>query len=187
MQFRFCIISLFLAILPAIYQPNLQAKSLEALDIKQSPDKPTWTAFMQSSDQERQDLWSYHANQGKSLENWSWEWRIAWLKVCIRTPSPYCSRIFYQGAVDQAAVVRGETASLLGKRFADSQNKDVVDLLIYSYDLPNRYRHPNPLFVEKRILFALKQIGGERALRLAAKRAKSKEKTWSYWKKLNRF
>ena len=142
---------------------------------------------MGSSSAFRRDFWNYHAKNGSDLAQWSWEWRLGWLKSCALEKDDYCSRIFRSALKDKAAIVRAEAAALLGERFAGSQDQTIIRLLTDSYESPANTRNDKPLFTQYRILYALNQIGGKKADEAASRLAAGHSLTANYLTKLTRF
>lgn len=172
---------------PQIDASALDSYELETINISQKPSDETWRAFMKSSSQFRSEFWQYYAKSGKKLRDWSWEWRLGWLKTCILESNNYCSDIFKEALSDHAVIVRAEAASLLGERFDASQNTKIIQLLSSAYKSKQNSRNGKPLFVQFRILYAIKQIGGSYAVETANKLAAIHPATANYLEKLTIF
>lgn len=142
----------------------IYGKDLETFSIQKSPSPGDWQSFLSSSSIDRKELWHYNHQRGTLLKDWAWEWRLAWIKTCIVDSSPYCSDIFTQALFDQAAVVRGEAALLLGKRFSNSKNPLLLSTLKKAYAHQMNYKKGKPSFVQVKILDAIRRIQGELAV-----------------------
>ena len=163
------------------------ADSYEVFPIGESPKPSEWKLFMSMEMSESQKLWQYHKNRGKKITDWAWEWRLGWVRKCILGTDEFCVKILQEGLRDKALVVRAETATLIGQRFASSGHKPAIELLIQSYRNPSNFRNNKPLWVQYRILEAIKRIGGPDAPGIASKLAGEHASTKSYWIKTNRF
>lgn len=160
--------------------------SLESFDFRKEPAKADWRYFLKAPEISRQKLWGYHVGQGHQLRDWSWGWRLGWVRACSDSQEEYCGQIMAQALGDKAMVVRAEAATRLGRRFDGSQDAKVTGLLVKAYDNKGNVRNGKPLFVQNRILFALHQIGGKDALAVGEKLAASHPQTREYWQRLAR-
>jgi len=153
---------------------------------EEAPDEADWRYFHLLPESERRRLWTLQSKAGKQLKDWSWGWRLGWIRSCANVEEDYCNEIMRQGLRDRALVVRAEAATQLGRSFAGSRDPEIVELLQQAYLHRGNLRRGKPLYVQERILFALKQVGGRKAVatgsRLAGKHPEAKD----YWKKLNR-
>jgi len=161
-------------------------KTLLSISPSDRPLPYEWRNFQDSSPTLLMKLWQHHEKSGKDLQNWSWEWRMGWVKVCQTIPDPTCDRILHQALFDKALVVRAEAATKLGLRFEGSKNKNVVQILAKASQNKANYRGGNPLFVMHRILYALKLIDGEEASSAAQKITNKNASLKEYWLKLKK-
>jgi len=141
---------------------------------------------MKADDVWRKSLWSYYKIQGKNLSDWSWGWRMGWVRKCGVTRAKYCNSVLKQGLFDDAAVVRAESASRIGIKYRDTKSKKIIKLLGKAYRNQANYRRGKPLFVQQRILFAISSLGGKYAKKMGKKIAKSHNGNLAYWKKIDK-
>lgn len=166
-----------------------EAKSVEntqafELKISEPINKNDWAFFQQSGQAWRSKLWADFSAQGKALSEWSWSWRIAWVRTCARDPAQWCQELIRSALYDHALVVRAKAAQVWGERFAGSENPHAVEALVKAYHLTSNRRHNKPLFIQERILFAIKIIAGEENLKIAKGLAAQDASTEDYWNKL---
>jgi hypothetical protein len=154
------------------------------IPIDQAPQKSDWQYFMHADPDFRKKLWSYYEKQGKSLNDWSWEWRIGWVSTCIQSRESWCWNLYKAALFDQALVVRSEATVRIGERFKGSKNPAIIKLLSAAYKNPQNLRGGKPLFIQERILFAIQQIGGKQGIAVGKRLAKAHQSTAEYWKKL---
>ena len=152
--------------------------------MKLAPSRPDWQTFMQASDESRLKLWTYQTNRGRHLHDWSWGWRLGWVRACGRSEATFCAGVLQEALLDKAVVVRAEAASALGRRYEQSANPAVVRLLAEAYGNSRNLRRGKPLFVQRRILYALHQIGGDSALELGGTLAATDPSAMAYWQHL---
>lgn len=126
-----------------------------------------WQLFWKSSDAFRHDLWSFFSQQGVRFEDWSWTWRVGWLKVCQNSRLEWCKPILESGLFDKAAVVRAQAAISTGRYYHETNDPKILDLLAKSYQLPLNFRNKQPLFPCARLLEAIYGVGGLSATKLA--------------------
>ena len=161
------------------------SKALE-FNLNSAPARPDWQYFIQAPEAERERLWLYQTARGKHLRDWSWGWRLGWVRVCGKSQRPFCGTVLKEALFDRALVVRAEAATRIGRLYEGSHRSDVVKLLSAAFrDVRNR-RHGKPMFVQTRILYALRQIGGSEALRVGQQLANDHPLVRSYWEKLER-
>ncbi|NRA44686.1 MAG: hypothetical protein HRU09_07005 [Oligoflexales bacterium] len=153
-------------------------------DISKAATKEDWTFFMQSTTPWKRKLWQYHQRQGKSLGDWSWTWRSGWLQVCGQTPKKWCLQILQSALFDKALVIRAKAAQIWGRLYSGTGNSSIGDLLEKAYQLKANNRNGKPLFVKKRILFALKSIGGDKNLSKGKALVKTDSQMQAYWERL---
>ncbi len=163
-------------------RPN--PNSLEQFRWDQEPKKSDWRYFIKAAEADREKLWSYHVKAGHALGQWSWGWRLGWVRTCSESKADFCGRILRSALFDKALVVRGEAATRFGRRFDGSGNADAVTLLADAYRNEKNTRNGTPLYVQERILFALHEIGGAQAAKAGLRLAATHPTTTVYWKKL---
>ncbi|SMF34592.1 hypothetical protein [Pseudobacteriovorax antillogorgiicola] len=190
MNFRVLLSSCLFLLVAALSEVRLQARDkadkLELLPIDQSPKPSEWQLFMKLAIEDREAFWKYHKNRGKTLGDWAWEWRLAWVRVCGRSERLYCGEILERSLQDPAVVVRAEAATTIGTRFEGTGYKKAADLLVAAYLNPENHRNRKPLWVQFRILEAMKKIGGQDLMTKGTMLARQDPATLSYWKKLNK-
>ena len=172
------------AALWVVAAPALSAtkvSKLESFNIKSEPAPADWRFFLKAPEASRESLWAHHAKLGHHLREWSWGWRLGWVRTCAKSARVYCNDVLKEALFDRAAVVRGEAAARIGTRYEGTKRPDVTALLLDAGKLPGNYRNRTPLYVMQRILFALSQVGGETALSGAATLANAHPTTKKYW------
>lgn len=165
------------------YSSELE-KRLSSFDIGVQPRKADWQFFMSAAPAWQEGLWQYYKTRNQRLRAWAWGWRLAWVKACAKLESSCCQEILSDGVLDQALVVRAEAAKTIGRRFKKSQNKEALRLLASAYRNKANLRHGRPLYVQRYILYAIRQIGGELGLDQGLQLASSHPETKRYWEKL---
>lgn len=159
-------------------------KSLSSFDIGAEPSKSDWRYFIRAPERVREDLWLRKARAGKRLAQWSWGWRLGWVRVCGGSERAFCAEILQEALLDKALVVRAEAATRIGSRFAGSADARVVGLLEQAFRNKHNLRGGRPLFVQQRILYALHQIGDEGQRERATALAATHKDTQAYWRRL---
>lgn len=162
------------------------AQTAETFNIAAEPMPSDWKYFLNAPASFRQGLWQYNIERGKELKHWAWQWRLGWVRACTESADQYCQQIFKAALSDRAVVVRADAAARLGRRFAGTSNSWAAGLLLAAARDPRNLRHGQPLYIQQRILFALKQIGGSKNLLAAETIARANKKSAAYWDKLNR-
>lgn len=166
------------------YKSLMNSLQSPGFDISQAATKEDWTFFMQSTTPWKKRLWQYHLKQGKALGDWSWTWRSGWVQVCGKERVPWCLEILQDALFDKALVIRAKAAQIWGRLYSGTGNATVGGLLEKAYGLKANNRNGKPLFIKKRILFALKSIGGDKNLMKGRNLAKSNAQMLAYWEKL---
>jgi hypothetical protein len=85
---------------------------------------------------------------------------------------------------DEAAVVRAEAATRVGETWYQKPDHIMIESLASAYQHPGNRRHDRALFVERRILYALKDIGGDKAKSVAAKISSTSSDSRKYWRSI---
>jgi len=189
------VLSIFLTLLAlaapqasAIVGPSLNQSpkvSVEAFNIAAEPSSVDWKYFLNATPSFRQGLWQYHLNRGKSFKDWAWQWRLGWVRACSEVSDRYCEAVFKSALIDKAVVVRADAASRLGRLYEGTGSNWAANLLLRAAKDPRNMRHGQPLYIQQRILYALKQIGGRKTLDAAGDIARTNKTTSIYWAKLN--
>lgn len=167
--------------LPRAKAANIDGKRWELFDISTEPKPADWQYFHHLTQTERRELWRYQENRGKELKDWSWGWRMGWIRACTLNGEKYCHKILEAALFDKAMVVRAQAASALGEKYEKTGNAAAIALLDKAYQNPLNNRHGKPLFVQYRILFAIRQIGGEASEKIGLRLTKSGPETATYW------
>ena len=160
--------------------------SLDVFPIDQTPRASDWRYFHDLPLAKQHEVWDGHARQGKTFKDWAWEWRLAWVRVCASTEERWCRDMLQTALFDKALVVRSEAALRIGQRYEGTANEDVTRLLIKAYQDPRNSRKGRPLFIQERILFALKSVGGSTAMDQAKRLAGGHQTTQKYWGKIEK-
>jgi len=111
---------------------------------------------------------------------------MGWVRACSREPNDYCANILEQALFDKALVVRAEAATQLGRVFAGSKNEKFSNLLLKALNNPKNFRNEKPLFVQQRILFAIKQIDNNKAQKESSKASTLHPDLAVYWTKISK-
>jgi hypothetical protein len=149
-----------------------------------SPEKKDWQTFMKMNESEHQALWKDLETRGLAFEKLAWEWRTGWIQACARRSTTLCSHILQWGLFDRALVVRAESASSMGERFAGTGHPPALRLLATAYAVQQNKKGKDPLYVQFRILHAIQQIGGKEGKALGQKLATGSPATARYWTRL---
>ena len=150
-----------------------------------SPLPAQWKEFQNLSPSQRSSLWKETARSHQTFETMAWEWRLAWVQTCGASSEAWCSSILQQALFDKALVVRAETAVRLGERFAGTGHKPALRILSTAYAIQQNSRAEKPLYVQYRILHAIRQIGGAGGLELGERLAQNSQQTSRYWQLLS--
>jgi len=154
---------------------------------KKPSTRKNWVYFHGLSGDGRAGIWNRTDKPLHQLKNWHWSWRLGWVQSCTYDNQDYCGSVLRQALTDKALVVRAEAATRLGQRYEGSKDMHAINWLEAAYQNPKNLRNTKPLFVQRRILYALKQIDGEAALNSGQRLAQSHVTTTDYWQKINRF
>ncbi len=140
------------------------AKSaIHEIDLQSNPNPSTWQQFLQATPMLRRQLWQYHTRLGHKLSDWSWQWRLAWVRSCKADHLNFCKPLLESALRDQALVVRAEAASQIGQRYRGTNDASIAKLLQKAAENPRNDRRGRPLYVQNRILYALHEVGGLQA------------------------
>ncbi len=163
-----------------------QMKSIEEFEASKEPEKRDWQSFHKAEPSFRAALWKYHQKRQIDFSAWSWGWRMGWVRACSNDPKGYCADILEKALFDKALVVRAEAATQIGRIFEDSKNEKFSNLLVKALNNPKNFRNKKPLFVQQRILFAIKQINNADALQASSTASKSHPDLAVYWSKISK-
>jgi hypothetical protein len=161
-------------------------KDTHDLEIDKAPSTSDWRYFSSMGSEDLGSLWYANINTGKTLKDWSWQWRIGWMKRCSKAEIKECDDILREGLTDKAMVVRAEAAYNIGVRHEGSNNKNALKLLVKAYKELKNERNGKPLLIRYRILYSIDQIAGESGKDVAKKLARSHPATESYWDKIDK-
>jgi hypothetical protein len=158
-------------------------EDLQAFDPKVPPNKAEWQHFHKMTDSEALKFWKFQKDRGaKSLRDWSWQWRMGWIKRCGGgLKESFCKGVLLDALLDNAMVIRAEAATSIGKRYAGRASAELLVALQNAYVDPRNTRNGNPLFVYERILETLAKLDDPRATQIANKLAASHQETKAYW------
>ena len=138
---------------------SLPLKALE-IDIKRNPDQLEWQYFLRNGLELQKNIWEAQQRKGVSFADWSWGWRILWLKSCEQSQMQHCEGIMTAGLNDAALVVRAEAITQLGLRHQNSRNKAVLDKLAQAAREPRNFRNGKPMFIHQNIKLAQHRVAG---------------------------
>lgn len=156
------------------------------LNPRKAPQLSDWRFFQDMKDSERASLWMHHTRQGLALKDWIWGWRMAWVKACTFAKEEYCGTLLETALSDKAMVVRAEAATRLGERFEGRKDNRTIQVLAEAFKNPRNSRNGKPLFVQQRILFAIKQVGGSLGEQVGEELAKNDKQSSEYWHALRK-
>ena len=163
-----------------------QMKSIEEFEVSKEPEKRDWQSFHKAEPGFRAELWKYHQKRQIDFSAWSWGWRMGWVRACSNDPKGYCADILEKALSDKALVVRAEAATQLGRIFDNSKNEKFSNLLLKALNNPKNFRNKKPLFVQQRILFAIKQIGHADTIEQSNTASKAHPDLAVYWSKISK-
>jgi hypothetical protein len=163
-----------------------QMKSIEEFEVSKEPAKRDWQSFHKADPSFRSELWKYHQKRKIDFSAWSWGWRMGWVRSCSQDPKGYCADILEKALFDKALVVRAEAATQLGRIFDNTKNEKFSNLLLNALNNPKNFRNKKPLFVQQRILFAIKQIGNTKAMQESNSASKTHPDLAIYWSKISK-
>ena len=144
-----------------------------------------WRSFMSATDQWRKELWAKHTKDKKGLKDWSWTWKMGWIKTCVPINEDWCAAILQEGLGDRAALVRSKAAEALGLRYDGTANPAGIEALRVAFANPRNIHRGKPMFVANRILYAIHQIGGDLDASTGQALASQFPETQKYWQQLN--
>lgn len=177
----------FVFIFPGLtYAKTLTNKDKPLVAPHKAPQLNDWRFFQDMKDGERETLWKHHVRQGLALKDWIWGWRMAWVKACTFAKEEYCQTLLETALADDAMVVRAEAATRLGERFEGKQDVRVIATLAEAFKNPRNSRNGKPLYVQQRILFAIKQIGGSHGDHVGTELTKNDKQATTYWRALRK-
>ncbi|MBP6217554.1 MAG: hypothetical protein KA436_03085 [Oligoflexales bacterium] len=156
---------------------------INAIHKKLEPEVEVWKNFFKQNAESKEKIWLEHQKSSSPhLKAWHWTWRLAWVKSCQNNLSSWCSALMKEGLKDRALAVRVETTKVLGKTYEGKPTDKILRLLIDQYR--DRVSSKNPS-EKNSILYALKTIGGDKAMIEARSLAFLDKKTKAYWIALN--
>lgn len=176
-----CQLFLLLTLLSSALFSGQVLRAEGAWNWQTSPEPARWKEFHKLSPTAQAKLWKAYEARGQAFEKMAWEWRLGWIQSCANSEEARCASILQFGLFDRALVVRAQTAALMGDRFAGTGHQAALRLLSTAYAVQQNRKNAEPLYVQYRILHAIKQIGGKEGLSLGAKLAKNSDATARYW------
>lgn len=174
----------YLSTMPLMAKAGTPRINTEYFDIKAEPSRADWQFFMRANENNRMLLWKKHLKRGKHLKDWSWGWRLGWVRSCAQSKQHTCHQLLAEALFDRALVVRAEAASRLGNLYAGSANNKIIGLLERAFTNKSNTRGGHPLFIQQRILYALHLIGDPSQKNQAKKLAALHPDTREYWRRL---
>ncbi len=185
-----CVLRILAGVLVSVSAALIEINHLDASPEAFTPSSPPsaseWQRFNTMTQHERANLWRHYSARRVGFSQWSWQWRIGWVRSCSnRAASDLpCPSILNAALNDDAAVVRAEAAQALGERYRGKYDATIARQLEAAFKDPRNQRQGKPLFVCERILMALRQMGDKRALSKADKLAGTHDHTKEYWRKI---
>ncbi len=134
------------------------------INIKRNPDQREWRYFLRNGVELQRNIWEEQRRQGVAFADWSWVWRILWLKSCGQSQQQHCQAIMAAGLNDAALVVRAEAITQLGLRHQNSHNQTVLHKLKQAAREPRNFRNGKPMFIHDNIKLARQRIAGHAAV-----------------------
>ena len=158
------------------------------LDLNSAPKPTTWKAFMQTpvADMMTYILTHhlYKPESGLDTRKVKWEWRMGIIRKCQKSNDVNCRKLLASTLNDPALVVRNEAVTSFATRYQGSGNREALEILEHVFSDPKNYRNGKPLFVQKKILYAIHEIGGLEARSLGHRLSSGHSELKSYWSKL---
>lgn len=173
------------ALLAAV-APAQGALAADDFTISGTPTRGDWQEFFRLTEAGRQRIWTWHSGRGRHLRDWSWEWRLGWVRACTGQESAWCRDVIRQGLQDRAVVVRGRAASALGHLHAGTGDTGVLAELEATWKNPRNFRRGKPLAAAYRILEAIWQVEGRAREGTGPRLAAGLPAARDYWQKLTR-
>lgn len=155
-------------------------------DHRKEPSREDWRYFLKLSPQAQDDIWRSFITKGVNLGDWSWAWRIGWIKACTGNSLKFCETVFAEALGDRALVVRAEAITALGRIYEKTQRRDIVKMISIAAADKRNMRNKKPMFVNKRAIFTLQKIGGQDAFNEAKKIAQADKDLENYFKRIFR-
>ena len=138
---------------------SLPLKALE-INIKRNPDQREWQYFLRNGLELQKNIWEEQMRRGVTFADWSWGWRILWLRSCGPSQLLHCKKIMAAGLNDAALVVRAEAITQLGLRHQNSNDRAVLDKLAQAAREPRNFRNGKPMFIHQNIKLAQRRVRG---------------------------
>lgn len=156
----------------------------------QAPNQNEWKSMIALRPQDHGRVWTEAGqNQIVKLSQWYWSWRMAWVRTCTKERfaiHSICHRIMNQAIEDEAAMVRSEVAHRIGIIYRGTSDQNAISMLLAAAKNPKNFRNGKPLFVQRRILYALNEIGGQQAWKEGSRIASLHPASESFWNGLPR-
>lgn len=154
-RMKFSLIFLILSI-PFLLSSSGFAKSYLFNPLNQ-PNAQDWRVFRNATPTEQQAIYKSFEAQGFHFENWHWAWRVGFLQTCHLDGALSCLTLISKGLNDKAVVVRAEAATRLAQ-VASPSDSQALALLTKAYQNKNNWRAGQPLFIQFRILDAIRKF-----------------------------
>jgi len=158
----------------------------KVFDHRQEPSREDWRYFLRLDSPTQDRIWRSFSDRHIQLKDWSWAWRLGWVRACNTNRRDFCDTVLREALTDRALVVRAEAVSAYGRIFENTERADVVHLMAQVAKDKRNLRHQKPLFIQKRIIFALHSIGGRKAEVLAKEISNADHSLKSYYAKIFR-
>jgi hypothetical protein len=188
---RLFLLSLFFFTFQAVAfaEPNSSETSndLDRLDLKKAPTPEGWQTFLKSPMPLFQAyIIKNHMNNKDQLiyDRISWQWRMGLVRKCRESNEEFCRRQLVSSLDDPALVVRNESVGVFAARYSQSGDSKALSILEHAFSNPKNFRAGKPLFVQRKILFAIHEIGGIEAKALGHRLSKVDSNLKVYWSKL---
>jgi hypothetical protein len=183
-------ISLILCLMICTFrQGQLQAKNFIP---SEQPSNADWRRFHQMSIEDLTQLWRTQgyksAPKAPRLADWSWQWRLAWLRTCQHTDRAIaaCAHIVTDGLIDKALVVRAEAVDVFAMQKKYNFTESEVKTLKAMYLREDSTRHDQPLFICRNILRVLTRSPNKYAQKAAGELSSHNPKMLAYYKGLRK-
>jgi hypothetical protein len=157
---------------------------LVLFDHKKEPSPQDWRYFLKLSTQSQELLWRSFVKKGVNLRDWSWAWRLGWIRACTGNQNKFCEQIFNDGLQDRALVVRAEAITALGRNYEKTEREEIVRKIALAAADKRNFRNKRPMYISQRAIFSLHNVGGEKALKEASKIARTDPVLEVYFKKI---
>lgn len=153
-------------------------------DHSKEPSHEDWRYFLKLTDEAQEKIWISFSQKKVQLKDWSWAWRIGWIKACTSNQRSFCDTVLKEAMKDRALVVRAEAVTALGRIYEKSQRSDIIARIALLGSDSRNMRNKQPMYIQQRVIFSLRNIGGDEAKKAAWKIAASDESLKAYFHKV---